>query len=543
MGAIWSLHAGSWFRPSRESGSSSAGTVSWLTALGMAVAVGMVALGAIVLLDARQDAWRQSEQAADNLAIALERDIARNIQVYDLSLQGAIEALHLPGINEISPDLRQAAIFDRAVNAEYLGSLLVLDAVGTVVADSTAVQPHSMSFADRDYFRVHQEQAMTGLYVSHPFRSRLRGGDPSIAISRRLPDVEGRFAGVVVGTMRLAYFQSLFERLDLGANGAVVLLRTDGQVIARRPFRDSDIGRDLSATDGFRHYSAADAGRFVGTSSLDGIRRAYTFRHIGSLPLVLSVAVSLDELYAAWWRKAWGIGLILVVLCAATVALCILFRREMLRRLATEADLVEAAGRLSVMAATDGLTGLANRRAFDAALAGAWQTAAENGTPLALLMIDADRFKGYNDRYGHPAGDLVLQRIAGCIQVNTRCPGDFGARYGGEEFAALLPGAGLQSAVGIAERLRSTVADLGIPHDASPNGQITVSIGVAVAHPRRGTGADQLLRQADEALYEAKRAGRDRVRFAGHLLVPALDGLAAAEAGSSGAQGVVAKTG
>ncbi len=534
MAAIWTLHAGSRFRPSRDGSLSAARTVSWLTALGMVVAVGMVALGIVVLLDARRDAWKQSERAADNLAIALERDIARNIQVYDLSLQGTIEALRLPGINEISPDLRQAAIFDRAANAEYLGSLLVLDAVGTVVADSTAVQPHPLNFADRDYFQVHQEQADAGLYVSRPFRSRLRGGDPSVAISRRRPDVDGRFAGVVVGTMRLAYFQSLFERLNLGTGGAVLLLRTDGQVIARRPLRDADIGRDLSATDGFRQYSAASSGHFIGTSRLDGIQRAYTFRHIGNLPLVLSVAMSVDDLYAAWWHKAWGIGLILAVLCVATVALCTLFRRELLLRLAAEAELVEAAGRLSVVAATDGLTGLANRRAFDAALTGAWQTAAENGTPLALLMIDADRFKSYNDHYGHPAGDMVLQRIADCIQVNTRGPGDFGVRYGGEEFAALLPGAGLQSAVGIAERLRSSIAELSIPHDAGPNGQVTVSIGVAVAHPRRGTGGELLVQQADNALYEAKRAGRDRVCSADHLLVPAPDGLAATGCDGSG---------
>jgi len=274
----------------------------------------------------------------------------------------------------------------------------------------------------------------------------------------------------------------------------------------------------------------------VDTAVLDGIRRSYTFRHIGSLPLILSVALSVDDLYAAWWHKAWEIGLILTVLCGATVALCILFRRELLRRLATEADLVVAAGRLSIMAATDGLTSLANRRAFDTALAATWQAAMESGAPLALLMIDADRFKGYNDSYGHPAGDLVLQRIADCIQANMRQPGDFGARYGGEEFAALLPGVGLQSAIGIAQRLRSTIANLNLLHDASPTGHVTVSIGVAVAHPRRGTGADLLLRQADEALYEAKRGRRDRVSSAGALLAPALDGLAAAGPGSSSAQ-------
>ena len=529
MASIWNLQAGWQVRPLQRGGLSAASAVGWLTALGVAVAVGMVALGAVVLFDARRDAWEQSEQATNNLAMALDRDIARNISTYDLSLQGAIEALRLPGINEIGPALRQAAIFDRAASAEYLGSVLVLDATGTVVADSTATQPHPLTFADRDYFRVHQEHAEAGLYVSHPFHSRLRRGDPSIAISRRLPDVDGRFAGVVVGTLRLAYFQSLFERLNLGHGGAVLLLRSDGHVIARRPLRDADIGRDLSDTNVFRQYSIANSGSFIATSGIDGTRRAYTFRHIGGLPLILSVAVSVDDLYAPWRYKAWGIGMVLAVLCVATVALCILFRRELLRRLATEADLVEAASRLSVIAATDGLTRLANRRAFDAALDVAWQAAVENGTPLALLMVDADRFKSYNDRYGHPAGDLVLQHIAGCIQLNTRCPGDLGARYGGEEFAALLPGAGLQTAVRIAERLRYTVSDLDIPHKDSPTGQVTISIGVAVAHPRRGIGSELLLRQADKALYEAKSDGRDRVCYAGRFSTPISDGLAALE--------------
>ena len=207
----------------------------WLALLGLIVMLGTLALGAAVLLDARRDTWQQAEQASSNLVLALERDIARTIATYDLSLQGAADAARLPGIGEISPELRHSTLFDRAATAEYLGSLLVLDATGDIVADSTAVTPHQLNFADRDYFTVHRDRTDAGLYVSRPFRSRLRGGDASIAISRRLSNADGTFAGAVVGTLRLAYFEDLFARLNVGARGSIALLGADGYIIARFP--------------------------------------------------------------------------------------------------------------------------------------------------------------------------------------------------------------------------------------------------------------------------------------------------------------------
>lgn len=507
-------------RPPRGKGRDPARIVRWLTMLGMGVALGMLTLGTVVLLDARKDTWRQAVQASNNLVLALERDIARNIAVHDLSVQGAIAAMQQPGLDQAIPEIRQMALFDRAASAEYLGSLLVLDRDGNIVADSTSLVPHKLNLADRDYFRTHQEQPEAGLFISRPFRSRLRGGDASIAISRRLPSPDGQFAGVALGALRIAYFQDLFGKLDLGAKGSVSLFRADGRLITRYPFREGDIDRDLSQAQVFRNFVAAPSGRFVATASLDGVRRLYTFRHIGNLPLIVSVAVSVDEVYAAWWRKALVIGSILAALCGATVLLCLLFRREMLRRIAAESALTEAAGKLAVMAATDGLTGLANRRQFDLNLDREWRRAARNETPLALLLLDADCFKSYNDRYGHQEGDQVLRSIAACIRDTVRRPADAGARYGGEEFAVLLPETDAAGALAMAERLRGAVEALGIPHAGSLNGRVTVSIGVAASWPQAGEEEAMLVREADEALYEAKHGGRNRVAGARRGDVP-----------------------
>ncbi|MDI3305968.1 MAG: diguanylate cyclase [Acetobacteraceae bacterium] len=504
----------------RSSGKDSARIVRWLTMLGMGVALGMLTLGTMVLLDARQDAWRQAEQASNNLVRALVRDIARNIAVLDLSLEGAIAAMQLPGLDQASPEIRHMALFDRAGSAEYLGAVLVLNRDGNIFADSTSLLPRRLNFADRDYFRIHRDWPKAGLYVSRPFRSRLTYESATLAISRRLADSDEEFAGVVVGSLRLAYFQDMFRKLDVGAGGSVALFRTDGRLIARHPSHPDDVNRDLSRSYAFQRMAMMTSGSFVATSSMDGVRRLFTFQHIGNLPLILSIAVSVDEVYAAWWHKARIIGSILVVLCGATVLLCLLFRREMLRRIAAESALTEAAGKLAVMAATDSLTGLANRRQFDLNLDREWRQAARDGTPLALLLLDADGFKSFNDCYGHQEGDQVLRSISACIRDTVRRPADAGARYGGEEFAVLLPDTDAARALAVAEHLRVAVQALGIPHAGSPNGQVTVSIGVATAWPHAEERPAVLVREADAALYEAKQGGRNRVSGARRGDVP-----------------------
>ena len=165
---------------------------------------------------------------------------------------------------------------------------------------------------------------------------------------------------------------------------------------------------------------------------------------------------------------------------------------------------------LEALAATDALTGLGNRRQFDALLQREWRRAARDGSALGLLMIDVDFFKRYNDQYGHPQGDACLKAVAEAIGAAFRRPGDLAARYGGEEFAVLLAGSDIGAAVLAAERLRGVLAGLGLPHGGNPRGIVTVSIGVADAWPGQGA-PEELLAAADLALYEAKRQGRNRV--------------------------------
>ena len=162
-------------------------------------------------------------------------------------------------------------------------------------------------------------------------------------------------------------------------------------------------------------------------------------------------------------------------------------------------------------ARSDFMTGVANRRHFEESLHRHFDRAAKNGRNLALIMIDADDFKAYNDLYGHPAGDNCLRALANVFLTTCR-PIDVVGRYGGEEFAILLPNTSARAAHAIATRLLLAVRDLRLKHAKRPNGFVTVSLGVASLTPEaEGMTAGDLLEEADRALYRAKQEGRDRV--------------------------------
>lgn len=175
------------------------------------------------------------------------------------------------------------------------------------------------------------------------------------------------------------------------------------------------------------------------------------------------------------------------------------------------AELEQANRELRHLSSTDGLTGLANRRLFDEVLTSEWARARRHGEPLALLMLDIDCFKKYNDRYGHLAGDDCLRRVAAQIRATLHRAGDLAARYGGEEFAVIAPGIDAEGAMTLAEAIRHAVEQQAIPHIDAPEGCVTVSIGVALQVPAADHGPEALIGLADQALYRAKHAGRNRV--------------------------------
>jgi diguanylate cyclase (GGDEF)-like protein/PAS domain S-box-containing protein len=194
--------------------------------------------------------------------------------------------------------------------------------------------------------------------------------------------------------------------------------------------------------------------------------------------------------------------------------------RDATDRKAVEFKLVDALERVERMAATDELTGLANRRQFDSVAETEWRRCAREHRPLSVLLLDADRFKSFNDRYGHPAGDACLRAIASQLATAARRPGDLAVRYGGEEFLLLLPQADRDGAGNIAERVRRLVQDLGIAHeDNSPERVVTICIGTATTWPGNPESPirnlDELVAAADAALYNAKRGGRNQVVIVG----------------------------
>jgi len=184
-------------------------------------------------------------------------------------------------------------------------------------------------------------------------------------------------------------------------------------------------------------------------------------------------------------------------------------------------ELEEANRKLAALSVTDGLTGLANRRRFDEVLESEWQRAMRRGQHLAIAMIDVDQFKAYNDHFGHLAGDECLRQIGAVLRSKVQRAGELTARYGGEEFVAILPGFGRDEALGMAEIIRGAVLGLGLEHtrDSGP-GVVTVSIGVATFIPQMEATPESLLRDADAAMYEAKRRGRNNVVMADDHVPP-----------------------
>ena len=468
----------------------------------------MLAASGMMLADLRQDAWDKTEQTSKNLLQVLERDIARNVEMYDLSIQAAVDNLRAPGLGEVQPELRQLILFDRAATARDMGVMIVIDESGGIVADIDAVPPRKGNYADREYFQVHKARAGLGLHIGHPIVSRLTG-EQMLPFSRRINKPDGTFGGVVLGSVKLSYFSRLFGQIDLGLAGAINLYLRDGTRVMRQPFVEADIGANIAGAPTFLGFLRQHSGSFVHTSVRDGIERHYTFTSVGDLPLILNVAVSTDEIEAEWRVKALVIGGIVLVLCGLTIALSLLFGRELRRRGVMQAELE----RLSL---TDTLTRLPNRRAFEDLGVRSWDASQRSGRSLSLLIVDADHFKRFNDRYGHQVGDEVLQGLARRLSASVHRPDDLVCRIGGEEFAILLPDTDRAGALRIAEKVHAEVSTLAIGSVGIGAGAVTVSIGLAAVMPsdtELSVLAD-LYRLADAALYEAKAGGRNQTRCA-----------------------------
>ncbi|NVZ96403.1 diguanylate cyclase [Pseudomonas sp. D6002] len=465
---------------------------------------------AVLLIREHANTLQAAQRTANNITQLIDADVLRNVELYDLSIKGLIAATERTDLAGVSAGIRHLVLFDRSEAAPYKGDILLLDKDGNVIADSALQTPKSANFADRDYFQAHRQNPDLGLFISRPFMARCVCDDQwRIAFSRRVSGPDGRFLGVAVATMRLSYFQQLFRSLNIGSDSTINLINRQGILLAQQPLLERDmIDKDLSQRPNVARILHERDGNFRGTSSVDEEHRLYTFSTVGDLPLIVVVGLSTNDIFAPWKRAALVISGATGILCIGLLWLTWMLCMELRRRHRAEQVLSE-------LAATDALTGLANRRTLDQRLRLEWDRAQRSAEPLTVLMIDVDHFKAFNDRHGHQGGDEALRTVAQVIEGNIRRPADLAARYGGEEFAVVLPHTDSQGARVIAEHIRSSVEHL--PRVSGDTVPITVSIGLSTWTKNSRTTLEELLLNADQALYEAKHTGRNRVVDAGAL--------------------------
>ena len=595
-----------------------------LFALAMSACVlGVVAWKA---LDAKTTTLERGQTATQNLAHSLIEHAAHTIQAADISMTGIVEFLkyQTPVTERFNRYL--ASTVDALPQIREMG---VIGPDGSWLYSSLPETPRHNN-ADRDYFIYHRDTVGPALRINAPLESRLTGRD-TIVLSKRISRQDGSFGGILVAAIDNDYFNSFYNRLQLGSRGAISLIRSDGIVLIRWPL--SNIGANLSKTELFStQLKLSSVGYYKTTSPFDGDVKYFGYEEASQYPIVVTVARSENELLAGWHATlrtdalVGGIILSMIVLLAALLSSQLRFRvkteralreretryrlladniadivilldgrgvllyvspsvepvlglrgsdligkscfdlvhfddrerlltataqlgasdstntvafrtaradgsiawieinfklaaehsgqeqvkfvgvlRDVTQRKMMEDELTSLNGRLAQLATTDGLTGLANRRTFDGFLHREYLDQAT----LSVLLFDIDHFKGYNDSHGHQAGDECLKAVAKVIADATSNISGMSARYGGEEFVIVLPDVAETEAMRVAEAVRLTVRSLGIPNPAASRGYVTVSVGVST---RTEATLDQamLVGDADLALYEAKRLGRNR---------------------------------
>ncbi|MFG1361336.1 sensor domain-containing diguanylate cyclase [Xanthobacter pseudotagetidis] len=430
------------------------------------------------------------------------------------------------------------------------GLALALPDGQTVCASTPAAI--GMNIADQRWVKAalgSPDMVMSELTVS-----RLTGRN-ALYLARADRDAAGEPVAIGVVSIDLQWFSRIAARTALGSGTVVDVIGSDGAVIARYPLGPDIVGRRFPDHPLTQAVAGAEEG-VARVAGYDGRDRIFAFMRFEGTNVHVAVGVDADRIVRPIDQKILATAIAHLVALACFLALAwfaaerlIIAPIERLTRavkavgreeaetvddigVAEFAPLVQAVDqmarrlsernrelrglndRLTALARTDGLTDLPNRRTFDVQFSQDWVAARGNATPLTLVMADVDSFKGFNDTYGHLAGDDALRAVARAFSAVATGSGYFVARYGGEEFVVLLPGAEVEQGITFAEEVRAMVEALGIENRQAANRRLTISLGVASVLPN-GSGPDALVASADAALYEAKRRGRNCVVAAG----------------------------
>ncbi|AUM69872.1 sensor domain-containing diguanylate cyclase [Pseudomonas fluorescens] len=461
-------------------------------------------------------AFASARDSVTNLARATAQHAEDTIRQVDVVTAALAERVEGDGLQNLDVPRIHKLLVQQAAIMPQLHGLFIYGPDGQWLVTDKENIPEPANNADRDYFQYHRTHEDRSVRIGTVIKSRSTD-DLIIPVSRRLNNPDGSFAGVLLGTVKVSYFVDYYGDFKIDDKGALVLATRSGTILVRRPFVASVIGKSLVNSVIFRNYlPTSNQGIAEARAVVDDTERLYGYRALTTYPLVVEAGLSRESIIAPWRRDLLKTGLVLIFLIAVLVGFGLIVLSQLRYRMTMEKQIRSAHQAMRDMALTDSLTGLGNRRRLDTALADEIRLARRQGSSLALIMLDVDYFKRFNDRYGHAAGDDCLRAIAAAIGQTIKRPADLAVRYGGEEFTVLLPNTDSAGAAKVAQQILEAVRALNIEHGDHPLGLVTVSAGVTTSQP---SGEDvtpaMLIKAADAFLYLAKNTGRNRWCSAG----------------------------
>lgn len=458
--------------------------------------LGVVGVSTVELVRSYESRIEVVYREADLLGFLVSEWIAKSLEdiraILEDSLYGIDESSILATrVDERERAERNARLTHKADQYQDIIFLGVFDADCTIqYASIESIVGDSSRELGRDYCDEAMEVPTNRLKFSDLFLSTT--GELNVSATFPVVSADGRPIGFALAGLNLSFFQTWLDSIDDPAV-AISIIDTNRILLARKP-ESSGVGERIDDARLEEFVEAgADSVTFRRKSPVDGIERLWSLRKTGEFPFVVAVGYELDDVLVAWRTKlaAYGIGNLLLIV--VTIFLALAYQKNKMN-----------ARSMEKLAMVDPLTGLMNRRSFNAIARKRFSEAAEAGRADSVVMVDVDYFKRINDQHGHDAGDAALVEVGSRIQASFRSS-DLVCRWGGEEFVIYLADTEEETAKVLAERLRQQIAACSVCGDV----HLTVSQGIASV--RAHGSYEELLKIADERLYEAKAQGRNRV--------------------------------
>lgn len=485
-----------------------------------AVCISLIAISIWGVFNSLEYHLHDKETEMSNLSKTLSSSIAATLTQADTVILGVKERLEAEGTGAENLKNLGEVLKVQQKHLPQIHGFFIYDEQGRWLLNSNGTLPAGANNSDRDYFIYHRDHTDPAPFIGPSIRSRSTN-EWIITVSRRINHPDGSFAGVTIATVYLKYFLGLYDDIDIGSNGIINLASSTGRIIVRKPFRDEDVGTDISSGQAFALLTpTVSSGTAIINSFIDGVERVISFRRIDGYPLIIIAAFDKNEILADWRSESLASLFISSILLIILSLLGYRLIKLMSQQIQAQKELqlsqktyIEANKALGVLALEDGLTGLSNRRQFDFFIDAEISRTKRKSDNTALIMIDVDLFKKYNDHYGHVQGDECLKSVSAIIKRHVTRTGDLAARYGGEEFAIVLPDTDYVGAFLIAEKIRIELEQRAIPHIESPMGVVTISVGISALSALKTDTPEHLVDIADKASISPNQAEETGLSF------------------------------